>query len=69
MTDNVIVLTPRLPAGPECRAVIETLSTAQLKRAWDAWGKLYEPHDKGDFILEALHAELNKRGEGVYCAV
>jgi len=66
---DVIEFLPDIPPGPQCREVIKRLPTEQLKRAWTAWDRVYEPKDKGDFILEALHSELNERGEGLHCAV
>ena len=43
------------------------MATAELKAMWDAtW-----PTNAilGGVYIEDIHAELNRRGEGIYCAV
>lgn len=51
---------------------VQHASSEQLKREWDLWSE----HDGDDdaldgveFHFEEIHAELNRRGEGRYCAV
>ena len=45
-------------------------STEQLKREWDMWFETeQEALDGVEFHYEQIHAELNRRGEGEYCAV
>ena len=45
-------------------------STEQLKREWDMRFETdQEEVDGVDFHYEQIHAELNRRGEGEYCAV
>ena len=47
---------------------VRQVSTEELKEAWDKWDSdvvtMFEPFD-----IESVHAELNRRGEGQYCAV
>jgi hypothetical protein len=42
------------------------LSTDTLKDMWDRWDAM---NDVDGFSGEDIHAELNRRGEGQYCAV
>lgn len=48
-------------------------STEQLKREWDLWAESGEEETKYvpgvEFHYEDIHAELNRRGEGLHCAV
>lgn len=44
-------------------------STEQLKREWDLWFHSDAEEVESDFHYEQIHAELNRRGEGEYCAV
>ena len=48
-------------------------STAQLKNEWDTWVKTNEEETENvpgvEFHYEQIHAELNRRGDGEYCAV
>ena len=50
---------------------VQHASTAELKSVWDAWdgstATMFAP--EAAFDLEAVYAELNRRGEGNYCAV
>lgn len=66
---NVVDFMPQIDLGEDARQSVRRLTTDQIKRAWTAWDQIYEPKDKGDFILQALHEELNVRGEGAFCAV
>lgn len=47
---------------------VQHASTEELKAVWDAWdgdpATMFKPFD-----MEAVHAELNRRGEGRHCAV
>lgn len=47
---------------------VRSASTEELMQAWDAWdgdpATMFYPFD-----MEDVHAELNRRGEGSYCAV
>jgi hypothetical protein len=45
---------------------VKTLSVDQLKSMWDCWDGI-TPVD--GIWGETIHAELNRRGEGKYCAV
>jgi hypothetical protein len=45
-------------------------STEQLKEEWLLWsGTGEEWPDGAEFHYESIHAELNRRGEGRFCAV
>ena len=66
MTCDVIEFRPAIPASPDAIAVVKRLTTAQIKAAWDNWDDAKDP---GCFIIEAIHAEMNARGEGCYVAV
>jgi hypothetical protein len=50
------------------RSAVLNASTDELKAAWDQWdgdpATMFDPFD-----MEEVHAELNRRGEGRYCAV
>lgn len=50
---------------------VQHASTDELKAVWDAWDgtvdAMFTP--VAPFDLESVHAELNRRGEGQYCAV
>lgn len=47
---------------------IQQMSTMELKTLWDLWNG--DPNKKlGEFDHEAVFFELNRRGEGNYCAV
>ena len=50
---------------------IQHASTKQLKMEWALWGiSASEEQPPGaEFHYEQIHAELNRRGEGEYCAV
>jgi len=52
---------------------VQHVSLAQLKREWDLWMASGEEEIEKvpcvEFDYEQIHAELNRRGEGVYCAV
>lgn len=47
---------------------VQHATTDELKVAWDAWDgdplTMFKPFD-----MEAVYFELNRRGEGAYCAV
>ena len=47
---------------------VKRATTEELKKAWKEWdgdpATMWEPFD-----MEQVHAELNLRGEGRYCAV
>jgi len=46
----------------------KTQSTDQLKRLWDSWSG--DPCElAGGYEGEEIWLELNRRGEGEYCAV
>ena len=46
---------------------IQLVSTEELKLLWDAFDE--DTHLCGDFWFEDVYWELNRRGEGRYCAV
>ena len=47
---------------------IQQVRTADLKQLWDNWSG--EPDEMlGEFEHETVYFELNRRGEGKYCAV
>jgi cobyrinic acid a,c-diamide synthase len=49
---------------------VQHASTEELKAEWDKWAD--DPGEEMDghaFHYEQIHAELNRRGEGKYCAV
>lgn len=50
---------------------VQHASTEELKAVWDAWdgdtATMFAP--EAQFDMESVHAELNRRGEGQYCAV
>ena len=49
---------------------VQHASTEQLKREWDLWMESGEEELDGvEFHYEQIHAELNRRGQGNYCAV
>ena len=50
---------------------IQHALTLQLMVEWDLWClRDSEEHPPGtEFHYEQIHAELNRRGEGEYCAV
>jgi len=48
------------------RQRLEVLSVAELKLLWDRYDGTNEPWG---FWGEEIHRELNRRGEGLYCAV
>ena len=54
---------------------IQHAKTEELKREWDLWMLKDDESLNGvdgvmlRFHYEAIHAELNRRGEGEYCAV
>jgi len=53
---------------PFPRRNIQEAPTEELKRLWDVWSG--DPAERlGDFDFEAVHWELNRRGEGRHCAV
>jgi len=41
---------------------IRQITTEELKKLWSS-------DEEGEWTYEEIHAELNKRGEGEYCAV
>lgn len=43
-----------------------SIPTATLKAMWDRWDAM---NDVDGLSGEDIHAELNRRGEGQYCAV
>lgn len=49
---------------PESRPLggVDTMSSDHLRLLWDNL-------DDNSFLVQEIHAELNKRGEGDYCAV
>ncbi|MBS7543218.1 hypothetical protein [Ancylobacter oerskovii] len=57
---------PDIPTGPAASIAVEELSTKQLMRAWRGWERAYQPYDKGDYILQAIYAELWDRGEWLF---
>lgn len=65
MSDNVIALPARE----------RVMSTSALKAMWDAFDDHANEGESGYFWppdgphIEDVHAELNRRGEGMYCAV
>ncbi len=49
---------------------IHYASTCQLKREWDLWKDAGEEKPDGvEYHYEQIHAELNRRGHGEFCAV
>lgn len=52
---------------------ITSVTTELLKAAWDEWDKYIGDESQPDipipFHYEDIHAELNVRNEGIYCAV
>ena len=70
---EVIEFIPRLPTDASASDAVSRLSVIQMRAVWDAWvggGPLdYAEIDPGCYILEAIHAEMNERGEGRQVAV
>jgi hypothetical protein len=50
------------------KKAIKEYTTDQLKQMWDDWDEELEDLTVTPDIRE-IHAELNLRGEGIYCAV
>jgi hypothetical protein len=48
------------------RQQLRKLPIARLKELWDLYDGTNAPHG---YSGEDIHAELNRRGEGEYCAV
>lgn len=49
---------------------VQHASTEQLKHEWDLWAETDAEELEGvEFHYEQIHAELNRRGEGLHCAV
>lgn len=48
---------------------IKKASTEHLKQEWDEWFNSDKEEMESDFHYEDIHAELNRRGYGDYCAV
>lgn len=48
------------------KAALQIMTTAEVKALWDRYDGTNEPDGISG---EAIHTELNRRGEGVYCAV
>lgn len=48
------------------RERLQALTTDKLKELWDRWEGVGEVEG---FWGEEIHRELNRRGEGLYCAV
>jgi hypothetical protein len=49
---------------------IRNATTAELKTEWDKWADDPNEDMTGHiWHYEAIHAELNRRGEGAHCAV
>lgn len=65
MVSNVVQFVPNI-APATATDTVKKLTTEQLKRAWDKWD---ENRDPGCWVLKAIHAEMNARGEGDYVAV
>jgi hypothetical protein len=70
---DILEFVPRLPADESAYDAVKVLTVPQMKRVWDSWsegGALdFSGDDPGCFILEAVHHEMNMRGEGSYVAV
>lgn len=47
---------------------VAALSVDQMKGLWDDWER-WGRRDAHYHLLEAIHAEMNRRGEGRYVAV
>lgn len=65
---NVVYIMPVLPPSDEADEWVASLTVTQMKYLWDHFEK-WQDSDPGCFVLEAIHREMNKRGEGVYVAV
>lgn len=67
---DVIYLAPNLPSlTPEqVPAWVASLTVQQMKIMWDKWDT-WRDQDPGDFVIEEIHMEMNRRGEGEYVAV
>ena len=49
---------------------VQHASIEQLRREWDMWFETDQEELEGvEFHYEQIHAELNRRGDGNYCAV
>jgi len=71
---NVVQIVPVIPKDSTAFEFVKGLTTAQLKRAWDEWadeagGINTCGNDPGAFVCEAVHVEMNARGEGRYVAI
>jgi hypothetical protein len=62
MAPNIVYLWNKIVQDEKAKK----LSVEQLKEMWDRWDGI-TPVD--GVWGETIHAELNKRGEGRYCAV
>jgi hypothetical protein len=51
------------------RRNIQNETTEYLVRAWNEWDEFPEDDGKHQYHYEQIHAELNRRGEGLVCAV
>ena len=51
------------------RRNIQNETTEYLVRAWNEWDGCDEDDDSHQYHYEQIHAELNRRGEGLHCAV
>lgn len=53
------------------RKCIQEYTTDQLKEMWDKWDDYLNREQESPlrFHYEDIHRELNRRGEGKYCAV
>jgi hypothetical protein len=64
---NVIPFRPPLPEPAKAASWALGQSTDELKHIWSS-GWIVDA-DPGCAVLEAIHAELNRRGFGHHCAV
>lgn len=62
---RVVDVTPLSPAEQRSRDAMATMSDDELKALWDDPEAL-DGHDVLD--CDDIHAELNRRGHGIYCA-
>lgn len=53
------------------RKEIDAMSQDQLRKLWDTLPEDGSPHVVGDMVIDCddIHAALNRKGDGVYCAV
>lgn len=63
----VTIIVPSFDSGSTARAWAAGCTTDRLKMLWDT-AEDWNP-GLGSFLVEAIHYEMNRRGEGRYVAV